>query len=250
MTGALDAYSRRARLQPVLLCAAPLAVAAFAVGVTETWLARIATGSVTFGIAAVLIAAARDRGVQLQERLWESWGGPPTTTLLLSTSPTPSPHLQRHRDHAHRLLPGLGLLTDDRDRDDPAGSREAINRYIVHLRERTRDVATFPVVQDANADYGFRRNVFALRPVALVVSLAAVAGSLLALVAILAGALGRAPAPVVVAAVACSAAALWWWRLGPAWVRVQADRYANALFDAAELLAPVGSPTMSSEAAT
>ncbi len=37
-----DAYSRRARMQPVL-CAAPVALAAFSIGITEAWLARAGT---------------------------------------------------------------------------------------------------------------------------------------------------------------------------------------------------------------
>ena len=198
----------------------------------------------TFGVAAVLVAAARDRGVVLQERLWADWRGPPTATLMLSTSPSPSPHLARHRAHARRLLPSLEQLTDERDHVDPVGSSETIERFVAHLRERTRDGAKFPIVSDANADYGFRRNVLGLRPVGLAVSAAAIAISAIALGGVAVGAVDRDVRLLGAAVVASASAVVWWWRLSPRWVRVQADRYAKALLDAAEVLDPtdVGAP--------
>lgn len=242
MSGALDCYWRRARLQPVLLCAAPLAAVAFAIGVTETWLARLGTTAVTFGVAAVLISVARDHGLQLQARLWESWGGPPTTTLLLSTSTAPSAHLRHHREHLRRLLPGVEPLSDTRDREDPSGTRQVIERYTTHLRERTRDAATFPIVADANADYGFRRNVLALRRVGIAACVVAIVATSGGIVAVLFGWLERELLPLGAVLLACAGGAAWWWRLDAAWVRVQAERYANALLDAAELLEPVDPP--------
>jgi len=240
---AFDRYSRRARLQPVLLCAAPAAVVSLAVGVADTWIARIATAAVSFGIVAVVMAAARDRGTGLQERLWQGWGGPPTTTLLLSTSESPSRHLRHHREHARRLLPDLDPLSDDRDQQDPEGSRATIERYVAHLRERTRDPARFPIVCDANADYGFRRNVLSLRPVGLVVCVVGVVLCLAGIAASITGTLDRNAGVLAVAAALCAGGGFWWLRRDDAWVRLQAERYASALLDAAEVLAPLHTST-------
>lgn len=248
MTGAFDHYSRRARLQPLLLCAAPAAVVALAVGVDDTWMARIATATVTFGIVAAAMAAARDRGTGLQERLWQDWGGSPTTTLLLSTSESRSPQLRHHREHVRRLLPDLDPLSDDRDRQDPDGSRVTIERYVAHLRERTRDPARFPIVCDANADYGFRRNVLSLRPVGLVVCAVGVMISLAGMAASIIGSLDRHAAFLAVAAALCAGGGIWWWRRDARWVRLQAERYASALLDAAEALASLHASTAADQA--
>lgn len=165
MNDLFDAYQLRARVQPVLLAAFPGAVLAYSLGASDQVIGKVAMAATTFGIVTLFVAMARDRGLRLEQQLWASWGGPPTTTMMLSTSDQPSSELEMHRYHVQRLLPETEPLSDNRDCLDPDGSRRAVERYIGHLRERTRDRSMFPIVFDANVGYGFRRNVLGLRPV-------------------------------------------------------------------------------------
>lgn len=240
MTDLFGAYQLRARLQPLLLAAFPAAVLAYALGTPDALIGRAGGAVTAFGVAALLVALARDRGRRLETELWETWGGPPTTTMMLSTSDSPSPNLDAHRRHVRRLLPDLGPLTDERDRTDPAGSTRTIEQYITHLRERTRDRQRFPIVFDANVGYGFRRNTLGLRPVGIIIAGATTAVAAGALLLVALDSLERpVPALVLSMTVAVTAVAMWL-RTTPEWVRVQADRYAEALLASAEAIDPQG----------
>jgi hypothetical protein len=115
-------------------------------------------------------------------------------------------------------------------------SRLTIERYVTHLRERTRDRDRFPIVFDANASYGFRRNTLGLRPVGIVIAGVTTVVSTAALFLVGTDRLDQPAPPVALALVVGLVALVVWIRATPAWVRVQADRYAEALLSAAEAL--------------
>lgn len=236
MTALFGSYQLRARVEPLLLVAFPVAVLAYVLGAPDDLIGRVGVTVATFGVATLLTLLARDRGRRIEADLWDGWGGPPTTTMMLSTSGAPSPNLAAHRRHVRRLLPDVEPLTDERDRADPTGSRRTIEQYVTHLRERTRDRQRFPIVFDANVGYGFRRNVLGLRPVGLVVAGATAAASIGALVLVLRGDLERPVTGVVLALGVAATAAVMWMRASSEWVRVQANRYADALLAAAEAI--------------
>lgn len=233
-------YQLRARVQPLLVVALPAAALVYALGISDRLLVRVAAAITTFGVMALLVSFARDRGRALQRDLWAEWGGPPTTTMLLSTSTSPAPDLAAQRQHVQRLLPSEPLLSDQRDRDDPAGSICTIERYIRYLRERTRSREQFPVVFEANVSYGFQRNLLALRPYGITVSALTIVGSLGVLVLTNLGWLHRPVWPLAgAAAIGCLGLVLWL-RATSSSVQAQANDYARALLDSAEV---IDSPT-------
>lgn len=238
MTSLFGAYQMRARLQPLLLAAFPAAVLVFALGAPDRTIGRVVAAISAFGVTALLMSFARDRGFRLQTDLWTTWGGPPTTTMLLSTSPSPAPDITVHRCHISRLLPGAEPLSDERDRDDPTGTVLTIERYTKFLRERTRDRNLFPVVFDANVGYGFRRNLLGLRHIGIAIAIVTISCSLGALVLVSCYGLER-PIPLLCLSAAVGIVALvLWLRATPDWVREQANRYAHALLCAAEAIEP------------
>ncbi len=238
MTGPFDAYQRQARLQPLLLVAFPAAVLAYALGTPDELLGRAGAAATTFGLVTLVVALARDRGRRLEVELWKSWGGPPTTTMMLSTSEAPSPNLEVHRRHVRRLLPEATPLTDERDRHDPIGSVRTIEQYVTHLRERTRDRQRFPIVFDALTGYGFRRNTLGLRPVGIAIAGFTVVVAIGALVLVALNLIERPVPALVLSFVVGVVATLMWARATSAWVQVQANRYAEALLAAAEAIEP------------
>lgn len=238
MTNLFGAYQLRARVQPLLLAAFPAAVLVYALGTSDEIIGRTSAAITTFGVTTVLVAFARDRGHRLQADLWNTWGGPPTTTMLLSKSTAPSPNLETHRRHVRRLLPDAEPLSDERDSADPIGSALTIEQYITHLRERTRDPQRFPIVFDANVGYGFRRNTLGLRVIGIAIASLTTIGSATALLLVRLNELDR-PAPVLALAMAVGLLALaLWMRASSEWVRVEANRYAQALLSAAEAIEP------------
>jgi hypothetical protein len=134
--------------------------------------ATLATGLVLFALADL----ARRKGKRIEPRLYEKWGGKPTTIML------------RHRDTAldagtkgqyHQFLAGkvgahCPTAADEQTR--LADSDAFYERCGSWLRENTRDTKKFKLLFDENVTYGFRRNLFALRYPALLIDAAILVG--------------------------------------------------------------------------
>jgi hypothetical protein len=230
----LDAYDRRARIAPVVLVAAPLlpfAVAALIQlpGWHKLWAA-------SWPVIPVLVEEiGRDRGRRLQPELWRGWGGAPTTAMLRWRGPASRVQVQRrHALLQEQLGPGLRLPRETEELQDPEAADAAYEAAVGVLRERTRDVNRFPLVQGENIRYGFRRNMFGLRPFGLAGSLLGLGAALVAAVVIR----KAVPAFLVVAAVDGLLLLFWWRTVTEVWVRRAAEAYANALLGSLDHAAP------------
>lgn len=100
----------------------------------------------------------------------------------------PSVALLRHRDRAinkttkaryHAFLSdhvqGLRIPGPDDEEKDPSAADEAYASATDWLLSRTRDKQTFRLVFEENMNYGYRRNLWALRPIAIAVDIVVVA---------------------------------------------------------------------------
>jgi hypothetical protein len=164
-----DSYSRVARLYPSLIALAPIVWSAIALfpSIIDT-----ASHSAAFVIAAACIlyfltSLARSLGKRAEIRLLKRWQGWPTTILL------------RHRDSVldkitkdryHRALEkvsGLVLPTIAQEQQDPRGADDLYRSAAKKLIEQRRG-PEFALLHGENASYGFRRNLYGLKPVALV----------------------------------------------------------------------------------
>src|SRR3989442_4065228 len=88
-----DAYTLRARILPTLIVGLPIGLAALAwFPKSASWWGPISGLVVGAGGVALLAQVGRDWGKRKQPRLFESWGGEPTTRLL------------RHRDAPNAVL--------------------------------------------------------------------------------------------------------------------------------------------------
>ena len=78
-----DRYARNARLYPSLLVIAPTVVVIVAIAKIElSGLKTLWVGLGAVGFTYWLSQLARDPGKNLEKKLWDSWGGPPSTTIL------------------------------------------------------------------------------------------------------------------------------------------------------------------------
>lgn len=165
-----DHYSFRARLQPAFLALVPLAVGAFACAhpgakwATALW-SLLGSAGFTFFLANV----ARNRGKALESALWKSWGGAPTTLALRHSGQGNSVLRECWHEQLKRIT-GLPLPTAEQEARDPQQADEiydAVTRIIIG---KMRDTKAFPFVYRDNVNYGFCRNLYALRPLGLMSS--------------------------------------------------------------------------------
>ena len=163
----VDVYSLRARVLPALLVTMP-------VGVT---LAVLLPGFDYKNVAALVVSAGlpifaanmvRSRGKRLEDRLKRHWGGMPTTRMLRLTEPTnDSVALARRRTRLEQLTGDLlPSIQDERaDREASDQHYKAATRTLIARVRETKD--RFDLVQKENIDFGFRRNLTSLKPLAL-----------------------------------------------------------------------------------
>ncbi len=249
MKAPFDQYTFKARIQPALLAVLPLGV------LLSIWmpgdslpagglLGLISTG----GGTALLAQIGRDRGRKEQPALWKSWGGSPTTQLLRFRDSPNQVMLTRWRAKLEELWK-QALPTKEEEARDPIGADQQYEAAVSFLREATRDTSKFPLVFAENVNYGFRRNLWGLKPYGLVFAMLAAIASW----GLLFSSLGLPPTEswvddvivnpggatvtrLVGALLNTSAVAVWLFIITPGWVRIPADAYAQRILSTLDTL--------------
>ncbi|HXR30363.1 MAG TPA: hypothetical protein VN752_04425 [Solirubrobacterales bacterium] len=215
---------------PVVIVVLPVVVL-LAVSVLSASTFGVATGVIVGALSILGAQLGRDRGRNLQDRLWSDWGGAPTTQSLRLGASQPSAYVSQCRAETERLLTDA-LPSREEEKNDPAAADE---RYVAAVRSliaRTRDRKRFPLLFEENVNYGFRRNCLGLRRYGIGVCVA-VGIAAVALLIFGSGAFGSRLThwswPLVTA---LGLGVFWLKVVSPDWVRLPADAYACCLFEA------------------
>ena len=235
----LDTYTRRARLSSALVVVLPLTLSTLIFFPNElTLLGVIVSLLVCCGGTALLAQVGRDMGKGKEENLFTSWdGGKPTTRILrYSTAPNLMVLAQRHQK-LQELLPNLPIPTEADEAANPKKANEAYEACVAFLRGKTRDKEKFSLVFEENCNYGFRRNLWGMKPIGIAMS---VLGVLLAGGVIVANFLflksSIPPLAIMCGIVNLLLLILWVFLFTPTWVKIAADAYAERLLEFCENL--------------
>jgi hypothetical protein len=220
-------------LQPALLAALPIALAVFAWFPLNFKWAAIWSLLTYAGGTALLTQVARDQGRKKQAELFTAWGGKPTTCRLRHRGADNPVLLARRHGQLQRLMPDLQFPSADDEAADPGRSDAIYESATAVLLERTRDQKRFPLVFEENCNYGFRRNLWGLRPVGVTLT---VIGITSLLVGIVTRQVSLSPVVVVAGIVDLTLFCGWAFVFTPQWVRLTADAYAERLLAACEQL--------------
>ena len=228
-----------ARLAPAPLVALPVALATFAwfpdrVGVWGAVWALVGWA----GGSALLAQIGRDAGRRKESRLFETWGGKPTTRILRHREPEKNVVLlERRHKKLKALMHGVKLPSVDEEVADPQTADATYEACTTFLRERTRDHKKFPLIFQENCSYGFRRNLWGLKAIGFV---SALAGLMVICGVPLVDAAARTGVRLAVVVVCGGLNFLltlgWLFVFTPSWVKVPADAYAERLLGAVENL--------------
>ncbi|MDQ3282204.1 MAG: hypothetical protein M3Q69_12415 [Acidobacteriota bacterium] len=242
----LDPYALRARLFPAMLVSMPMVLAALC------WFPTVAITPIVialftwFGVGVLLAEFARDLGKRREPALWASWGGSPTVRRLrLRETAANTVARERWRALVAALAPDLLLPTADEETADPKRADDTYGVCIARLRELTRNTTNFPLLFQENISYGFRRNLWAMKPAGIFMAVAAMGVAVSSLFV-----LSQPRLEIVVFAAVIAAFMLTWsvLRITKTWVKEAAERYADQLLWSCEQLvqrvsaaAPTGS---------
>ncbi len=245
-----DAYTFRARVQPAFMVVLPLGIFLFALLPELPLFVSAFVGLLgAAGGTAVMAQVGRELGRRKEPDLWEGWDGPPTTRLL------------RHRRTSGDIELGSGLreqferwiehsLPTEREEETcPEWSDVQYEEAIRALRAATRDQTRFGLVFAENVNYGFRRNLWGMKPVGASIGVVLALFSWMLLVLTVWGRPWPDPwwgvlthpdtvavVRLAVAAVNTGAVAIWLFWVKPSWVKVVADVYALRLLESVQTL--------------
>ncbi len=235
----LDPYSRQARLQPALIVVIPAAIliVVWFPALLSVW-GVVLTVASSCGITILLSQIARDRGKRREPELSAAWRGKPSVALLRHSDDRVDENTKaRYRAFLKARLPDLKLPGALDEEADPAAADRAYQSVTAWLLTQTRDTKIFGLLFRENVSYGFRRNLWGLKPIGLVVALASACTSAAALVydylALHEALLAQV---VIVTAAAWILALVWLSLITPAWVRIPADAYGQQLLAACDTL--------------
>jgi hypothetical protein len=228
-TGKLDEYALKARVFPAFLALLPLGIcAAQFVGFGSAVVAGCSAFGGTALLSFVLAQWSRDAGKSKERALYELWGGKPTTAYLRHRDETVSPILkQRRHQRLQRMAPDLVLPSLRDETESPAEADDSYEAATKVLIQRTRDKEKYHVLFQELIDYGFRRNTWGLKMVAvgvLVASLLSAAILLMLNYHVGYNALAMGGFILLLAG--------WALVITPVWVHQAARCYAERLFDA------------------
>ncbi len=232
-----DTYTIKARLTPALLTALPISFAiSVAVSAEKWWEHALWLLLVESGGAMALVQFGRDLGKRKEPTLFEKWGGAPTTRLLRHRDTDISATTkQRYHTKLQELLPELHMPTSEEESKKPQEADEIYTSAVRFLREKTRDQSKYNVLFDELASYGFRRNLYGMKPIGIFLSvfgiilsgLLAVELSSLTIVNIY-GLIGSVGSVIILT--------LWLVVITSDWVRSVADAYAHQLLASLEIV--------------
>lgn len=238
MINNFDTYVLRARVAPAVVSSVPLGICMLA---TLSW-AGVAwpdaksgiwiTGTAFLLISGYMLAAQVGRiGRHRQAELFSLWGGAPLVTALRHKEGTPN-WITRERVLATcALRTGIAAPTAKDEESSPQDANDIYHHYQAELKSATRDKNQYPLVFAENVEYGFRRNLWALKKHAIVMNGLAIAAAVVVLMQA-----SHGPAKLIAwVGLASSVIALSMWvrTINQPWVRDAAHAYVQAVLDAA-----------------
>jgi len=165
-----DPYNRRARLQPALIAIVPvLVVGLLLYPEIEAHAVTIVTILAYFGGSIWLTQIGRERGKRIEPLLFKAWGGKPSVAVIRHRDGRLNPATKaRYHDFLAKNVPHFKLPPPEAEEQDPDAADTMYQTATDWLLSKTRVAKMFRLIFEENMNYGFRRNLYALKPFSLI----------------------------------------------------------------------------------
>jgi hypothetical protein len=230
-----DRYSLEARVAPVVVLLLPLALFGL---VAIPWyqisipgigsIPTSALGVLTFMVTCCLVLASHIGrcGRRKQAHLFEGWGGPPLRRAMRHDSDRDDAMSWDRIAALLEVRTGTPRPTAIDELNDSVVADKVYADFENELKQATRDAKQFPEVARENRSYGFRRNLWAMKPWAITAGL--LFGVVAAAIAIWGPAEDRTL--FIGTAIAAGLITLWWILFVTSnWVNDASDAYVVAM---------------------
>jgi hypothetical protein len=165
----IDAYSLKARVYPMIILLSPILVSGLFLSIQfESIMHGVSSIGLVGMLSYLFSQLGRDQGKKKEPELWNSWGGAPTSQLLRFTDAGIDKYTkERYHAKLKQLCPTSDLPNPEPEKINPTCSDEIYAAWTRYLISKTRDHKVFPLLLKENISYGFRRNLWALKPFAI-----------------------------------------------------------------------------------
>lgn len=225
----MDKYVWHTRVVPSGIVALPLALSGLAWTGLEL---DVANPTLVIGLVTVILVfigehMLRDLFGDLEERLFEEWGGKPSTVLFRFRDPTlDESKKSRWRARAAELA-DLATPTKAEEVKDPSNADQRYDDLTTFVRARAGESSTSGILKSENIAYGFRRNMLGIRTVGLCTSMVGLASSVVR--AWTANVTSEINFAISLAATCLVLFLVWLLLVRSGWVKKAAYRYATQL---------------------
>lgn len=228
----LDQYTYCARLLPALIVSMPFLILLF-ITLPVIWKLIGALSAMGVSVALIFLMAqcGRDAGKRKEPDLFRTIGGKPSTRLLRHSDQTlPPATKKRYHDFLAANAPGFNPPTPQQEASDPDAADRMYDSALDWLRAKTRDTKLHDLLFAENISYGFRRNLWGMKPLGVATCLfgaLVIAGLFFGVPS-----LGMAP-PIAAATLMIIVIQIcfWVWVIKPRWVALPAEAYAKTLLE-------------------
>ncbi|ELB2105560.1 hypothetical protein QNZ93_004542 [Vibrio parahaemolyticus] len=245
-----DEYSLNARVKPALFLVFPIFISLLILfEPSRTWTGSTATFLVAFGIINFAANQMSAKGNLLQERLFQKWGGAPTTIVLRHSDNTiDSVTKSRYMERLTLLISNFIPPTVEYEQTNPEKADDLYASASNYLREHTRNTTKYPLVFKENIAYGFSRNIRAFKSLGIFITLSSLLVSLVVTYLSLPPLNIMSPIVVIqeisfpnIGLIAIHLSMLWVWifLVTEKWVKVRALAYAKRLYSTCEKITTV-----------
>jgi len=165
----LDDYTIKARVIPALIVITPYLQI---LPNSSTSIIQFINHLILNGIFLFIISnIVRGFGEKKERKLFKEWGGLPSTIILRHRDNTVSAILKkRYHDILAKKITIKFPLAEE-EQTSPEKSDDIYSTSVKWLLEQTRDKSRFYLLSQENISYGYWRNVWALKPIGIIVTI-------------------------------------------------------------------------------
>jgi uncharacterized membrane protein YdbT with pleckstrin-like domain len=195
-----DRYELCARVIPSAFVIIPPVISCY------LWFPQIQTiYSVVIGVVILILIVmpmsqyVRDEGRRKQKVLYERWGGVPTTAKFRCLDKSiDSISKKRYKKCLENSIDGLIFPSEEEEEADHGKEDEIYNSAVRWLREKTRNKEYYPLVFEENINYGFLRNLWAVKPLGLFILVSTLFLNICAILTNYKADLASVPKPIII----------------------------------------------------
>ena len=141
----------------------------------------------------------------------------------------------KYHEQLTHLVEGTTAPTIEQEEADPSSADEIYTAWSNYLRRNTRG-EKFPLVRKELMNYGYRRNVYGMRPIGILVSLISLVTCAIRLYFVYRSTSQYDEALILAGVFSLVFSVLWIFQFTANWVRIPAVEYAKRLAESVDIL--------------